>query len=155
MGVPEVHSVDLSKKYLNWLEDNLSLNKFDGKHFSYKSPVYEQLKEFQKQDQKFDVILSDPPSSSSDGKKRTNAMKNLKQELPLMVDLLEKGGHIIVFLNTHQVSPKKFQQKLLDILKEKKLRLKIIKNLKLNKDCPTHKGFPEGDYLKGILLQKV
>ena len=153
--MPEVHSVDLSKKYLNWLDENLELNNFEGKHNSYKNSVFEQLKEFKKQGQSFDFILSDPPSSSSDGKKRTNAMKNLKAELPLMVDLLDKGGHIVVFLNTHQVSPRKFQQKLLDVLKEKKLKLKIIKNLRLTKDCPTHKGFPEGDYLKGILLQKL
>ena len=72
-----------------------------------------------------------------------------------MYDILEKGGYLAVFLNTHQVSSKKFQQKIMDILKQHKLKLKQIKTYKLSDDCPTLKGFPEGNYLKGILLQKL
>lgn len=155
LGVAEVHSVDLSKKYLNWLEENLELNSLEGNHHSHLGSVKEKLNAFSKEGLKFDAILSDPPSSSSDGKKKTNAINSYKRELPLMCELLNKGGHLIVFLNTHQVSPRKFQQKILDILKEKKLKLKVIKTLRLSQDCPTHKGFPEGDYLKGIVLQKL
>lgn len=155
LGVEEVHSVDLSKKYLSWLTDNLKENNLSGNHVTHIGSAKEKLLKLKKEGARFDTILSDPPSSSSDGKKKTNAMSNYKQEIPLMNDLLVKGGYLIVFLNTHQVSPKKFQQKILDILREKKLKLKVIKTLRLADDCPTHKGFPEGDYLKGIVLQKL
>lgn len=154
-GVQEVHSVDLSKKYLSWLEENLELNEFQGEHISHCAPVQNQLKAFKQDNIKFDFILSDPPTSSSDGKKKTNALSNYSTELPLMYDILEKGGYLAVFLNTHQVSSKKFQQKIMDILKQHKLKLKQIKTYKLSDDCPTLKGFPEGNYLKGILLQKL
>lgn len=152
----DVVSVDLSPKYIEWLQNNLGLNADldHTKHQSMVMSVEDALDSLLKEGRKFDVILSDPPSSSSDGNKRTSAITNYKDLLSRMDKVLDVGGSMIVFLNTHQVSAQKFERVITDNLKELKLNYTVRDRLRLGGDCPTLKGFPEGDYLKGIILEK-
>ncbi len=156
LGVEDVVSVDLSSKYIDWLEENIKLNKdFNPDH--HKSMVTDTdsaLKQLKKEKKKFDFIISDPPSSSTDKNKRTNSLNDYKMNLPLIDNLLTPAGSTLVFLNTHKVSMKKFEERILQIIEEKKLKLKVAKKFYLSEDCPTKKGFHEGNYLKGILLKK-
>jgi 23S rRNA (cytosine1962-C5)-methyltransferase len=61
----------------------------------------------------------------------------------------------VIFLNTHQTTAHKFERVIQDYLKELKLNYKIGQKLGLDQDCPTLKGFPEGSYLKGLVLEKL
>lgn len=152
----EVVSVDLSPKYIEWLQNNLELNPDldHTKHQAMVKSVDDALEELQSQNRRFNVILCDPPSSSSDGNKRTSAISNYKNLLSSMDKILDVNGKLIVFLNTHQVTAQKFERVISDNLKELKLNYVIRDRLKLGSDCPTLKGFPEGDYLKGLILEK-
>ena len=49
---------------------------------------------------------------------------------------------------------KKFEDRIRQIITQKKLALKIKTKYYLSQDCPFKKGFPEGNYLKGLLLIK-
>ena len=71
-----------------------------------------------------------------------------------MAELLNDGGHLITFINTHQLSWKKFNSSFDDIVKEKKLNLVSKDQLRLTSDCPLKGGFQEGDYLKGRVFQR-
>ena len=62
---------------------------------------------------------------------------------------------MVIFLNTHQVTNQKFEKTFQEILGELKLHYKLSMRLALGQDCPTLKGFPEGNYLKGLVLEKV
>ena len=152
----DVVSVDLSPKYIEWLQNNIGLNADldHTKHQSMVMSVEDALDELHAQGRKFNVILSDPPSSSSDGNKRTSAIKNYKDLMTRMNKVLDVGGVMIVFLNTHQVTAQKFERVILDDLKDLKLNYIVRDRLRLGGDCPTLKGFPEGDYLKGLILEK-
>lgn len=149
----EVTSVDLSQTYLDWLELNLDSNpELDAtKHHTICDSVTNYLKD---RSETFDLILSDPPSSSSDGKKKTNALKEYEKQLPIICERLNAGGTLIIFLNTHGVSRNKFKQKISDIIAEKELPLTVEKTLGTAGDCPQLKGFPEGSYLKGLVIRK-
>lgn len=156
LGVDEVVSVDLSEKYIEWLEENIKINKeFDAeKHTSMTTDTQSALKEMVKAKKKFDFIISDPPSSSSDKNKRTNSLSDYKVNLPLINKLLTDEGKALIFLNTHKVSMKKFEERIKQIIESDKLKLSLQKKFYLAGDCPTIKGFPEGNYLKGILLKR-
>lgn len=72
-----------------------------------------------------------------------------------MNKVLANKGKMIIFLNTHRTGRKKFEIKVQEILTKPECKgLKISKKLHLSQDCPTLKGFPEGDYLKGLILEK-
>lgn len=156
-GFSKVTSVDLSNKYLSWLEENILLNPdLDiHKHQSINLSVEIALKNFINNNEKFDFILSDPPSSSSDGNSRDNAFNAYEKLLPLMLKSLSNDGALIVFLNTHQISWNKFEEKLKNIIDQSEFKnlVTIGKRFKLSEDYLPAKGFYEGDYLKGILIE--
>ncbi len=145
-----VTSVDLSLEYMQWLEENLKLNIFKGTHTSYVISAADALKRFSKEGKGFDLIICDPPSAFSDGKKITSALSFYQKEFPSLFKLLKPQGHLLLFLNTHHLSMEKFKKTILD----HKLKMSIKGDMALSDDCPFKKGFPEGNYLKGILLKK-
>jgi 23S rRNA (cytosine1962-C5)-methyltransferase len=156
-GASKTVSVDLSPKYIEWLQQNIGLNpELDPTtHEAFIQSSDEALLHLKEQNRSFDVIICDPPSSSSDGEKRTSAIKSYKELLQKMNNVLKPGGKLVIFLNTHQVTAQKFDKSIQEYLSELKLNFKISSRLGLGQDCPTHKGFPEGSYLKGIILEKM
>lgn len=155
-GVEEVTSVDLSEEYLSWLDENLALNEDldKSKHHSINLSTKEAMEKFTEEGKTFDFILADPPSSSNDGNKRTNALADYQETIPLMDKILAPGGKLMLFLNTHKFSHEKFKNKVKTIIQKENLGLEIKHHFFLGEDCPSKKGFQEGSYLKGILLQK-
>ena len=153
-NLKEVHSVDLSESYLNILQSNIELNQFDNdNHHSHKVSVEDFLKKSKKENKRFDHIVCDPPSSSSDGKKVSNALKNYEVLLPLMANVLNQHGELYLFLNTHSITWKKFENEI--VKHAEKLGLEKQRRLTPSEDVKKLKGFPEGDYLKGLILKKV
>ncbi len=151
----EVVSVDLSEPYLSALEENIESNRLDkNSHTTMRMSCKEALGNLVGSEKSFDLIISDPPSSSSDGNKRTNALKDYEHELPKIAKLLSRNGKACVFLNTRGITRNKFEKKILEIIQNKGLKLKVEKTLGLSGDCPNLKGFPEGSYLKGLVLSR-
>lgn len=152
-GCRRVTSVDLSRKYLSILEENLRLNEnFPGReHVCRCLGVEKAIQLLKKQGEKFDLIICDPPSFSSDGDKSASAISRYPFWLDGMKGLCEAGGYLILFLNTHQISMKKFKETVTSNLLEE---FKIVGELGLSEDCSVLPGFPEGKYLKCLTLQK-
>lgn len=147
-----VTSVDVSAPHMDWLLDNLEKNDFNpDKHEARIQPAKKALGELVKDQRKFDWILCDPPSFSGDGRERGQAIEHYKRDLPNMVRLLRPGGHLVLFLNTHSVTSRKFEEKIFEVLDRSKF--KQILTLKLSADCPTLRGYNEGNYLKGLVLK--
>ena len=155
-GVEKVTSVDLSEEYLEWLDENIELNEDidKSKHVSINASTKEAMTNLDESGEKFDFIIADPPSSSSDGNKRTNALADYQEILPKMEKLLEPHGKMMIFLNTHKHSHDKFKNKIKTIIQKGELPLEVKHHFFLTEDCPSKKGFPEGSYLKGMLIQK-
>lgn len=157
LGYDHVTSVDLSSKYLSWLDENITLNANldSNKHTSLCMPSEKAMAKLISENRKFEVIICDPPSASSDGNKVSSALKSYEILLPQMLELLEVNGKIFAFLNTHAISWKKFEEKLMSIINESKFsnQITIGKRFKLSEDCLPLKGFHEGDYLKGFLIE--
>lgn len=155
-GATNVVSVDLSPKYLNWLEENIALNPQLNKdeHTSLCMPSEKALEKLIHEKVQFEAIICDPPSASSDGLITSSALKSYEKLLPLMLKLLSKNGSLFVFLNTHTISWNKFEEKLKQIIATTEFanQINIGKRFKLSDDCLPLKGFHEGDYLKGFLI---
>jgi 23S rRNA (cytosine1962-C5)-methyltransferase len=156
LGALNVVSVDLSSKYLAWLDENILLNPLLNKnhHTHLCMPTDKALLKLISENKKFEVVICDPPSASSDGQVTSNALKSYEKLLPLMLNLLDKKGMMFVFLNTHTISWNKFEEKLQQIvsISDFAKQINIGKRFKLSDDCLPLKGFHEGDYLKGILI---
>ncbi len=156
-GAEHVTSVDLSKKYIEALDHNISLNEYEDKHTSICSDAISTIDKMIDDGKKFDVLVCDPPSQSSNGSKRSNALKDYERIIPAAQELLNVGGKAYLFLNTHKVARYKFKNKLEQIIGFHQLKgeLKVSDNIFMSGDCPTMKGFPEGDYIKCFVITKT
>ncbi len=158
-GANDVHSVDLSPRYMKWLRHNIELNPTidSSLHHSETSSAVDALNGYEVNKKKFNLIICDPPSSSSDGNKRSKAINSYQQLLPSMLNVLEEKGRIVLFLNTHNITFKKFFGEIESQFKlHKKSKTHKLQKLKSDSwDCPSKKGFPEGDYLKAILVSPL
>ncbi|RPJ79578.1 MAG: hypothetical protein EHM20_00980 [Alphaproteobacteria bacterium] len=156
IGLKDVVSVDLSSKYLSWLDENIALNSELNKdhHTSLCMPSEKALEKLINEKRQFEAIICDPPSASSDGQNTSSALKSYERLLPAMLKLLSKNGSLFVFLNTHTISWNKFEEKLKQIISTTEFanQINIGKRFKLSDDCLPLKGFHEGDYLKGFLI---
>ena len=136
------------------LEENIELNNLPKeKHFSLTKSVRQALKSFIEKNKLFDCIVCDPPSFSSDGHKKSSILKEYETIIPLMIELLNKNGRLYLFLNTHKTTWNIFEGKIKTILKPFS-DIVIEKRMNLGEDCRRLRGFPEGDYLKGLSIIK-
>jgi len=145
-----VTSVDLSAKYIEWLETNVRNNKFEN-HLSITGDVQKVLKQLAKNGEVFDVIVCDPPSFSSDGRSNAKAFDTYPTLIKLMSDVLTEKGKMVCYLNTHSINRSKFKERMKK--QATKFEYNIIRELKLRDDCPTLAAFNWGDYLKGVIFQ--
>jgi 23S rRNA (cytosine1962-C5)-methyltransferase len=156
-GMDNVVSVDLSSKYLAWLDENLALNPdlHKTKHTSQCQPSEKALEKLALEGVHFEAIICDPPSASSDGSTTSSALKSYEKLLPLMLKVLSQNGVLFAFLNTHHISWNKFEEKLKQIIAASDFNNQLVigKRFKLSDDCHPLKGFHEGDYLKGFLIE--
>ena len=152
----EVISVDLSRKYIEILEKNIQLNHQTAPpHQSIVKPSLSVLKEMSAHSQ--DFIICDPPSASSDGKKQSSAIKDYFELIQEMDRVLKIKGKMLLFLNTHKISKAKFRSTLDEYFQKLNISsaYQMIESYGLREDCPTLNFFPEGNYLKGFLFQKL
>jgi 23S rRNA (cytosine1962-C5)-methyltransferase len=152
-GCDQVVSVDMSKKNMNWLEQNLELNNFSKeKHRSICKDSLKAIELLQKESAQFETILCDAPSSFSNKKKRFSLFQYLKIFLPEALKLLTDNGNFILFCNTHNLNRNAFKKKIEGILP----RGYSIQNkqFRMVDDCDVQDGFEEMDYLKGLVIQR-
>jgi 23S rRNA (cytosine1962-C5)-methyltransferase len=153
-GAAEVVSVDSSALAIETLSKNLELNGFDtSKHRAIQSDVNKQLRAFRESDEKFDVIVLDPPKyapSRSTLDKASRAYKDLNRMGML---LLNSGGLLATFSCSGAVDLNHFKQILAWAALDAGKEIQFIYQFCQPEDHPVRASFPEGEYLKGLLCR--
>ncbi|MBQ7569170.1 class I SAM-dependent methyltransferase [bacterium] len=100
-GAKSTTSVDLSKRYLDWLDDNLTLNRFSGEHYLVQADVRLWLERAAERGLSYDIIICDPPTFSNS--KRTEELFDVVRDhselLNAALFLLRPGGFMIFSTN--------------------------------------------------------
>lgn len=144
-------SIDSSYKYLEILNENLSQNTLSKeKHKSIESDFFKALLALQDKRNQFDFIIIDPPSSFTTQQKKVQAFQVYPEMLKQIAKIASPKAHILCFLNHHQKTRSQFET----MVKASLPQWNLKKQMKLTNDAPLLPYFPEGDYLKGVLLQK-
>lgn len=151
----QVTSVDVSRKYMNWCYENIELNGFDKVlHRPLVNSSVKAIEKLSSEGHQFDFIISDPPSFSSDGKKKMSSFDFYEKKLIQLSELCASEGYMALFLNTHKIKRESFAE-LINQKLVKRGKFIIKKQLSTSRDCPLLPNFPEGDIVKGILLQRI
>ncbi|MDH5825497.1 class I SAM-dependent rRNA methyltransferase [Sphingobacterium sp. SG20118] len=155
-GAASVTSVDSSALAIETLNRNMILNGYDTTNYTaIQSDVNKQLKIFAEGNEKFDVIILDPPKyapSRSSLERASRAYKDLNRR-GLM--LLESGGLLATFSCSGAMDIDTFKQVLAWAALDAGKEIQFIKQFHQPDDHPVRASFPEGEYLKGLLVRVI
>lgn len=149
-GATVVHSLDSSKKAIELVERNLAHNTFKGEH---KSIVADAVKYMNELEEDYDVMVLDPPAFAKHMNKRHQAIKAYTRLNANAIRQIKKGGIIFTFSCSQVVDAFQFQKAVIAAAIECKRNVRILHQLHQPADHPVSAFHPEGNYLKGLVIQ--
>ena len=156
LGASEVISVDSSALAIETLNKNIELNKSDrSRHRAIQSDVNKQLRSFRESDEKFDIVILDPPKYAPTRSALDKASRAYKDLNRIGMSLLNSGGLLATFSCSGAVDINHFKQILAWAALDAGKELQFIYQFCQPEDHPVRASFPEGEYLKGLLCRVV
>jgi 23S rRNA (cytosine1962-C5)-methyltransferase len=155
-GAAGVTSIDSSGEALAIGRRNVELNGFDAGRAEWQdADVFKALRAFREQNRSFDLIVLDPPKFASSPDHVDRAARAYKDINLLGFQLLREGGLLFTYSCSGAISADLFQKIVAGAANDAKVDARILKRLSAGVDHPMTTSFPEGEYLKGLLLQKA
>lgn len=144
-----VHSLDSSKKAIVLTDDNIALNKFEN-HASIVADAMEYMKELPEE---YDIIVLDPPAFAKHRDKRHKAIQGYKRLNAHAIRQIKPGGIIFTFSCSQVVDKAMFTNTIIAAAIEAGRNVRILEQLHQPADHPINAFHPEGEYLKGLVIQ--
>jgi len=153
-GAKEVISVDSSAPALDTLKRNMGINDFNSiPHRLIQSDVNKQLRVFRDDNEKFDVIILDPPKYAPSRSALTKASRAYKDLNRMAMLLLVEGGLLATYSCSGAVDISMFKQIIAWAALDAGKEVQFIQQFSQPSDHPVRSSFPEGEYLKGLLCR--
>ncbi len=149
-GALLVHSLDSSKKAIQLTEENVTLNDFQEKHGSIVADAMEYMKDLPED---YDIIVLDPPAFAKHREKRHKAIQGYKRLNAHAIRQIKPGGLIFTFSCSQVVDKSMFTNTIIAAAIEAGRNVRIIEQLHQPADHPINAFHPEGEYLKGLVIQ--
>ena len=149
-GASLVHSLDSSKKAIVLTEANIELNNFGLKHKSIVADAMEYMKDLEED---YDIIVLDPPAFAKHREKRHKAIQGYKRLNAHAIRQIKPGGIIFTFSCSQVVDKFLFTNTIIAAAIEAGRNVRILEQLHQPADHPINAFHPEGEYLKGLVLQ--
>jgi 23S rRNA (cytosine1962-C5)-methyltransferase len=155
-GAASVLSVDSSAAALAQARDNLARNELDAARAEWlEADVFKQLRVLRDQGRSFDLIVLDPPKFAPTAAFAEKAARGYKDINLLAFKLLRADGLLASFSCSGGVSADLFQKILAGAALDAGVDASIVGHFAAAADHPVLLSFPEGDYLKGLLLRRA
>jgi 23S rRNA (cytosine1962-C5)-methyltransferase len=158
-GAREVVSMDSSGPALETARRNLALNpQLDAARALWiEGDVFAELRNMRGAGESYDLIVLDPPKFAHTAAHAERAARAYKDINLSALRLLAPGGLLMTYSCSGGVNAELFQKIVagaaLDAGASTKMTARIVQRLQGAADHPVDLAFPEGDYLKGLLLQ--
>jgi len=152
-GAELVHSVDSSAKAIDLTEKNVQANfPNDPRHTSFDEDAFKFLNNLQHNDQKYDLIILDPPAFAKHREAIRNALKGYKRLNAKAFEQIKPGGILFTFSCSQVITKDQFRLAVFSAAAESKRNVRILHQLSQPADHPINIYHPEGEYLKGLVL---
>ena len=155
-GADYVETVDISKKAIALCERNVELNfGTDVSHCGVAADVLEYLNTIDKGDyaRGFDFIILDPPAFAKNHRSLQAGLKGYRSINQRAMEKIAPGGLLMTFSCSQAVSKDDFQTMVFTAAMNARRSVRIVRQLPHAMDHPVSIYHPEGEYLKGLLLQ--
>jgi 23S rRNA (cytosine1962-C5)-methyltransferase len=149
-GAKSVTSVDSSKSAIALTDKNISLNGFDENQ--HKSVVADVMHWLSNDEEKYDVIVVDPPAFAKHISAKHRAVQAYKRLNIAAIKKVNKGGIVFTFSCSQVVDTHLFRSTIMAAAIEAGREVRILHQLSQGPDHPVNIFHPEGEYLKGLVL---
>jgi 23S rRNA (cytosine1962-C5)-methyltransferase len=149
-GASSVHSVDSSQKAIELTNKNIELNfKKSKDHMSVSEDV---LKFLDASDEKYDVIILDPPAFAKHSDALKQGLKGYFRINKKAFERINSGGILFTFSCSQIVTREDFKTAVFQAAAATGKNAKILYQLNQPADHPISLFHSEGEYLKGLVL---
>lgn len=154
-GAQHVTSIDSSGPAIERARANISLNGFDESRTTLiDADVNASLRQFINQGKTFDAIVLDPPKFAPTAAHAERAARAYKDINRLALNLLEPGGVLFTYSCSGGISADLFHKIVASAGLDAGVDAFISERMGGAPDHPMTVTFPEGEYLKGLILIK-
>lgn len=154
-GAERVVSVDSSAPALERAKAHVALNGFDpARHEAVDADVNQFLREALKRGERFDAIVLDPPKFAPSAAHADRASRAYKDINRLALKLLAPGGLLLTFSCSGGIGGELFHKIVAGAGLDAEVDGYLLARLEAACDHPTTITFPEGEYLKGLVVLK-
>lgn len=149
-GAEYVETVDISRKAIELCNRNVDLNfGADDRHHGTVADVLQYL---QHKDT-FDFIILDPPAFAKNHRSLQHGLKGYRSINQRALESLPVGGMLMTFSCSQAVSKDDFRTMIFTSAALSGRRVRVVRELPHAMDHPVSIYHPEGEYLKGLMLQ--
>lgn len=150
-GATLVHSVDSSQKAIDLTNQNIVLGKFSTeRHQSFVADTMDFIREL-KED--YDIIILDPPAFAKHRNAKHSAVQGYKRLNAHAIRQIKPGGMLFTFSCSQVIDKDLFTNTVIAAAIEANRPVRILHQLHQPADHPINANHPEGEYLKGLVIQ--
>jgi len=150
-GASLVHSVDASKKAIELTDKNIDVNfGNDSRHASFAEDAFDF---FNRKGQEYNLIILDPPAFAKHQKVLDNALQGYKRINREAIEKISPGGILFTFSCSQVVSRENFRKSVFAAAASSGRNVRILHQMSQPADHPISIYHPEGEYLKGLVVQ--
>lgn len=150
-GATQVHSVDSSSKAIDLTRANAELNfPGDNRHEAFAEDAFKFLEQA---GSNYDLIILDPPAFAKHKDALRNALKGYTRLNSIAFQKIRKGGIVFTFSCSQAVNKDQFRLAVFTAAAQSGRHVRILHQIHQPADHPINIYHPEGEYLKGLVLQ--
>ncbi|MDR2085220.1 MAG: class I SAM-dependent rRNA methyltransferase [Bacteroidales bacterium] len=146
----KVVTVDISENAINMANKNIELN--FGKEANHQSVVADAFEFLKNNEEKFDIIILDPPAFAKHSDAKNNAMKAYRRLNAAALKHLNKNGLLFTFSCSQVITKPDFLTAIYNAATDSGKQISIVHQLHQAPDHPVNIFHPETEYLKGLVL---
>jgi 23S rRNA (cytosine1962-C5)-methyltransferase len=150
-GATGVQAVEISEDCVGLIRRNAERNGLVVE--SYALNVFDMLKDLERQQARYDLVILDPPSFTKSKGKLHDAMRGYKEIHLRALKLLNPDGLLATFCCSHHVSREIFMETINEAAVDAKKTLRQLEAFSQGADHPIITTLPETEYLKGWLFE--
>jgi 23S rRNA (cytosine1962-C5)-methyltransferase len=155
-GARSLTIIDSSTDALKIARQNILLNHLSDENIEFiDGDAFQELRVLRDRNKSFDLIILDPPKFAPTRTSISRASRGYKDINLLAFKLLRPGGFLITFSCSGVIDEALFQKIIADAALDAGVNAIVIDRLHQAHDHPVGLNFPEGAYLKGLLIYKV
>jgi 23S rRNA (cytosine1962-C5)-methyltransferase len=155
-GTASATLVDASADALRRARGNMERNALPLEQAEFQEgDVFQLLRKFRDSRRAFDLIVLDPPKFAQTASQAERAARGYKDINLLAFKLLRPGGILATFSCSGGISAELFQKIVAGAALDAGVDAQILEHLHQAPDHPVSVHFPEGAYLKGLIVRRI